>query len=80
MCVPSFVRGNSTFVMPEGLSVIVPLSLEIKGKLLTSLTCIISSFFKGSQRRDDGPIVNLCDSWLRALRPLSVIVKRLFLP
>ncbi len=59
MCVPSFVRGNSTFVMPEGLSVIVPLSLEIIGKLLTSLTCIINSFFEGSQRRDEGPIVSL---------------------
>jgi len=59
MCVPSFVSGNSTFVMPEGLSVIVPLSLEIIGKLLISLTCITNSFFEGSQIRDDGPIVSL---------------------
>ena len=57
--VPSFVRGNSTFVIPEGLSVIVPLSLEIKGKLLISLTCITNSFFERSQIRDDGPIVSL---------------------
>ena len=59
MCVPSFVSGNSTFVMPEGLSVIVPLSLEIIGKLLISLTFITNSFFEESHIRDDGPTVSL---------------------
>jgi hypothetical protein len=48
--------------MPEGLSVIVPLSLEIKGKLLISLTFIINSFFERSQIRDEGPIVSLLGS------------------
>ncbi len=58
-CVPSFVRGNSTFVMPEGFKVIVPLSLVIKGKLLISSICIINCFFELSQIREDGPIVSL---------------------
>ena len=56
------MRGNSTFVIPEGLSVIVPLSLEIRGKLLISLTCITNSFFERSQIRDEGQIVSLLGS------------------
>jgi hypothetical protein len=62
ICVPSFVRGNSTFVMPEGLSVIVPLTLDIKGKLLTSSIFIINSLFDWFHVREDGPIVSLCGS------------------
>jgi hypothetical protein len=76
ICVPAGVSGNSTFVIDFGRNVIVPRTREMIGGLLISFTLIVRVSLIGSQKREDGPTVNECSVWRRALRPRSVIVKR----
>jgi len=72
ICAPSFVRGSSTFVIADGVTLIWPLIRLIRGGEDTSLISIINCLF--SQRIEDGPTSNLVSLCLRADLPRSVIV------
>ena len=74
--VPEEVKGNSTSVTDFGLTIIVPLTRDIKGKLLISLIDITKLFSTSSQIMEEGPTVRLDLDCCKAELPRSVIVNR----
>jgi len=74
ICAPSSVRGSSTPVRAVGLTRILPRTRDTKGGEPISFTEITNS--SPVQLSEDGPTVKLSEVCRRAVRPLSVMVKR----